>query len=159
MSDNHSTGRRLLERLEARGGPVTEIRRPGGRVRLRCADADRLGVLVEAILVDQVPGEVGAGQLRERLEALSRRVDYLPERLALVEHDPARTGALMRSERPHCAGASREYYELRVERNRNAAFRRFRQPPGAAGRVAVPVLMDRETLARLVDDLMSALAA
>jgi hypothetical protein len=90
---------------------------------------------------------------------MAEQLDYLPERLALVEHDPARTGALMRSESPRWTGQDRAYFELRVERNREASFRRFRQPPGSEEREAVPFLLDRTTLARLADDLMSTLIA
>jgi hypothetical protein len=138
---------------------MAAIRRPAGRITLHTADTDRLGVLVESILVDQVPGACSAKQLRRRLLALGRKLDYLAESLVLVEHDPTRTGALMRSASPHQTGAHRDYFELRVERNRDASLRRFRQPPGGGERAVLPVLLDRDTLARLIDDLLSALAA
>jgi hypothetical protein len=159
MAEGKGIGKDLLDRLAARGGPVVAIHRPEGRLTLRMSDADRLGILVAAIEIDRVAGRLPARTLHRRLEQMAEQVVYLPERLVLVEHDPARTGALMRSAIPRWSGADRAYFELRVERNREASFRRFRQPPGSKEREAVPFLLDRTTLARLVDDLMSALAA
>jgi hypothetical protein len=159
MVEGMGIGKELLDSLAAGGGPEVTIRRPGGRLTLRTSDADRLGVLVTALEIHHVAGRLPARALHRRLEQMADRVVYLTERLSVVEHDPARTGALMRSASPRWTGPDRVYFELRVERNREASFRRYRQPPGSEEREAVPFLLDRTTLARLADDLMSALAA
>jgi len=159
MVEGKGIGKELLDSLAAGGGPEVTIRRPGGRLTLRTSDADRLGVLVTSLEIHNVEGRLPARTLHRRLEQMAERIVYLPERLVLVEHDPMRTGALMRSASPRWSGPDRAYFELRVERSREASFRRFRQPPGSEEREAVPFLLDRTTLARLADDLMSALIA
>lgn len=158
-SRDRSAGHELIEDLQPGEAGQSVVKRPGFRVRLLAPEIDRLGVLLEAIKLDHVRGRIGDQALRGRLKTLSDTVDYLSERLILVEHDPARTGALLRSENPRQVGEDRDYFELRVEKDRSAAFRRYRQPPGAADRHPVPILLDRPTLARLVDDLLAALTA
>jgi hypothetical protein len=157
--ERQGIGAELIESLPAAGGSEVEVRQRGGRLTLRARDADHLGVLVESIEIDRIPGWLAAAALHRRLARLAERLDYLPERIVLVEHDPSRTGALMRSASPRRSGGDRVYFELRVERSRDAALRRFRQPPGGAHREAIAFLLDRETLARLADDLMTALNA
>ena len=152
-------GKELVEQLSREGCKAATLQRAGARITLQVADSDRLGILLQSIQIDRVRGEMDTGTLRRRLKALGKRVDYLPERLILVEHDPARTGALMRSETPSLVGPDREYFEFRVEKNRASTFHRFRQPPGSVDRVPVPTLLDRSTLARLVDDLLTAVKA
>jgi hypothetical protein len=159
MEPPASLGNDLVQRLDAGTGPETEIRGTGLHVRLRTADNDRLGIMVLSIRFDGLSGSTSAADLRERLVLLTEKVDYLSEALQLVEHDPARTGALLRSTEVRQVGPDREYFEMRVERNRDTVFSRQRQPPGGSDRTQVPFLMARKMLARLVDDLAAALDA
>lgn len=159
MEPPASLGSDLIERLDAVTVPDVEIRGTALRARLRTADSDRLGIMVIAVEFDSLSGAIPAAALRERLLRLTERIDYLSEPLQLVEHDPARTGALLRSAEVRQVGSDREYFEMRVEMNRDTAFSRLRQPPGGSDRTQVPFLMTRETLARLVDDLAAALDA
>lgn len=150
-------GERIIKKLTA-GSKGARLEGRWGRIEIETADIDRLGVLVREIRIDRLPGPSAASALRQRLRELAERLDYLPERLVLVEHDPARTGTLMRSLRPRGIAGERVYFELRVEMDRSTHFRRFRQPPGGVGREVTTILLDRHTLAHLVDDLMAAVA-
>jgi hypothetical protein len=159
MEPPASLGNDLIQRLEDGAGPDVEVRGAALRARLRTADSDRLGIMVMAVAFDRLAGSIQAADLRQRLLRLTERVDYLSEPLELVEHDPARTGALLRSAKVQQVGPDREYFEMRVEMNRDTVFSRLRQPPGGSDRSQVPFLMTRETLARLIDDLAAALGA
>ena len=154
-----SPGNDLVQHLDAGTGPDAEIRSAGLRARLHTADSDRLGIMVITLALSGLSGTTQAVALRERLIRLTGQVDYLSEPLQLVEHDPARTGALLRSVEVRHIGPDREYFEIRVEKNRDTVFSRLRQPPGGSDRTQVPFLMARKTLARLVDDLATALDA
>lgn len=154
-----SIGQQLVERLDPLRSPTAQVDGTWGRVAVSTRDVDRLGVMVEEIVIDRLPGSMSPDVLRRRLEDLAARVDYLPEWLTVVEHDPARTGALMRSAPPRRVENHRQYFELRVSRIRSARFCRFDQPPEADPRAAVPFLLDRRTVASLVDDLIAALSA
>ncbi|MFQ5670425.1 MAG: hypothetical protein ACE5HD_07910 [Acidobacteriota bacterium] len=153
-----SAGQELVEQVISQGVRTAVCRKAGVRVSLSTGDADRLGVLLESIRIDRIPGTLSRAMLRRRLLKLAEKLDYLPEKLALVEHDPERTGALMRSDSPRWRGEDREYFELRVEMNRATTFQRFRQPPGGLPRQSAAILLDRTNLARLVDDLVAAVA-
>ena len=150
-------GEKIVDRITDSAG-TAQLADHRGRVEIDAEDTDRLGVLVREIRISGVKARHERNVLRRRLKKLEKSVDYLPEGLVLVEHDPARTGALMRSDRPREVGGQRHYFELRVEKNLDARFGRFRQPPGAADRHPVSTLLDRRTLARLVDDLLAAVA-
>ncbi|MFQ5766445.1 MAG: hypothetical protein ACE5ID_00445 [Acidobacteriota bacterium] len=153
MKGPESLGQEAVERLKPAGGTTLEIKGTHGRLHLEVDDADRLGVMVRSIHLDSVALSLSARQLKSRLEDLALRVDYLPERLSIVEHDPDRTGAILRSSPPHRSGAARDYFELRVSRRLGLHFQRYRQPPGAGPRRPLPSLLDRRTLARLIDDM------
>jgi hypothetical protein len=157
MEPPASLGNSLIQRLDSGAGPDVEIRDDALRARLQSADSDRLGIMVIAVTFTGLAGSIQAADLREQLLHLTETVDYLSEPLQLVEHDPARTGALLRSAEVRQVGPDREYFEMRVERNRDTVFSRLRQPPGGSDRTQVPFLLARETLARLVDDLAAAL--
>lgn len=159
MEPPASLGNDLVQRLDAGAGPDAEVRGVGLKARLHTADSDRLGIMVITLEFAELQGTTAAADLRERLLSLTEKVDYLSEPLQLVEHDPARTGALLRSAEVRQIGPDREYFEMRVEKNRDTVFSRLRQPPGGSDRMQVPFLMARKTLARLVDDLAAALEA
>ncbi len=152
-------GRRLVEQLTGDGEGRGRLEGKWGRLEVAVTDIDRLGVMIREVRLDRIPGVVRAPTLRRRLERLAERIDYLSERLILVEHDPDQTGALMRSERPREVAGELHYFELRVEKDRVTQFARFRQPPGAAARKPLPFLLDRHALARLIDDLIAAVTA
>lgn len=159
MEPPASLGNDLVQHLDAGTGPDAEVRGSGLRARLHTADSDRLGIMVITVKLSGLSGTTQAADLRQRLIRLTEQVDYLSEPLQLVEHDPARTGALLRSAEVRQIGPDREYFEMRVEMNRDTVFSRLRQPPGGSDRMQVPFLMARKTLARLVDDLAAALDA
>lgn len=159
MEPPASLGNDLIQRLDAGSGPEVEVRGAALRTRLCTADSDRLGIMVLAVTFDGMARSIEAADLRQRLLRLTEKVDYLSEPLQLVEHDPERTGALLRSAEVREAGPDREYFEMRVEMNRDTVFSRLRQPPGGSDRTRMPFLMTRETLARLIDDLAAALDA
>ena len=140
---SRQTGQDLVAQLPDDGASTVRIEVPWGRLEVITTDTDRLGVMVRAVQIDRLPGSVHRATLRGHMQDLAEQVDYLSERLTLVEHDPARTGALMRSAPPREVSGERHYFELRVEKNRAARFARFRQPPGATDREQLPFLLDR----------------
>jgi hypothetical protein len=154
-----SPGTDLVQHLDEGAGPDVDLQCETFRVHLRTADQDRLGIMVSAVEFRDLIGTIQAVDLQERLLGLAEVLDYLSEPLCLVEHDPAHTGALMRSSEIRQVGSDRDYFEMRVEMNRDTLFSRFRQPGDGRERSALPFLMTRKNLARLVDDLAACLDA
>ena len=127
MVTKMSIGQKIVAQLATGEASSITVNSLHGRLLVRTTDADRLGVLLQSVRIDRVQGKLSADELRQRLQCLSKQVDYLSEKLALVEHDPERTGALMRSETPRRTANDTEYFELRVEKDRTVVFHRYRQ--------------------------------
>lgn len=158
MTPPKHIGNEMISSLDAAQGGTVRLEHQGLDIILTTAETDRLGVLVSELALNGIRALADPG-LHHRLQALTGRLDYLSEPLRLVEHDPVSTGALLRSSQPRRRGDSREYFELRVQRTGHSAFTRFRQPAGSLPRTSVPFLIDRETLARLIDDLVETFAS
>ena len=158
MTPPQHTGNEMISSLDADPGGKVRLEYQGLDIILTTAETDRLGVMVTELALNGIR-ELADPGLHDRLQALTRRLDYLSEPLRLVEHDPASTGALLRSSEPRHRGDCREYFELRVQRTGHSAFARFRQPAGSLPRTPMPFLLDRETLARLIDDLVETFAS
>lgn len=163
MPDSRAEERSLLEELvrkmaarEGGEGPV-EIRRrrAGWTLRLRVADADRLGVLLdEAELTREGPGEPGG--LERQAKGLHDELRSLGERLALLEIEAERGRAILRSTTPLLLPEAIEYDEAELEGGRRVVLRRYRFDRGSGTRRAVPANLGAEALPRLARELLEA---
>jgi hypothetical protein len=164
MSRPRDEDRVLLEELRQavaareRDEEPVEIRRSRGawRLRLRVADADRLGVLLdEAELTREGgsrPDEVER-QARGLLELRS-----LGERLALHEIESERGRAVLRSASPLLLPEAIEYDEAELEGGRRVVLRRYRFERSSGRRRPVPSNLGAEALPRLARELLEAVS-
>lgn len=90
---------------------------------------------------------------------LCQRITYLLETLHPLEYDAQGQEVLIRSNPPDTSLGHPRYYEVILSAHGQGQFslRRFDNPPGQGGRVAVPLRMTHEQLSKLVNDLMATL--
>lgn len=87
---------------------------------------------------------------------LSERITYLLEDIGPLEFDEDRGEALMRSTPPNRSDAGASFFEVILSTAGNGSFslKRFESRSGA-GRSQVPIVLTREVLLKLVDDLLA----
>ncbi len=98
--------------------------------------------------------EASSAALQEWADRAARQVTSLLERIGVVEVDPQRNEALLRSETPARRGSKVTYFEILLRGTKSATLRRFRayQEPGhRREQVAFP--LTHEALAKVVSDL------
>jgi hypothetical protein len=129
----------------------------GWTVAVTADRRDQLGCLCWEITLraDARPALSGSA-----LEAWARRaalgVKAFMEPLEVIEVDPTRNEALLRSKVPSASGDSVLYYELRLQGTFGASVRRFRGSHRAGHpREQVTFALTHEALARLAADLTS----
>lgn len=119
----------------------------------------RAGVELGHITLErQDPGKRTFAKLKARAEDLSRHLNYLPERLEIVDHDRRGMYIQLRSLPPYKDDAQIQYNEICIGRDkvvvkRIAFYRRDEV------KREVPLALTEETLQRLMADLRLVLEA
>jgi hypothetical protein len=95
-----------------------------------------------------------AAELKGWADRTAERVTGLLEPLKLIELDPARSEAVLRSEAPAARGPAVEYYEVLLRGRQLASLKRYKAPrTGPGKRRAVPFALTHEAIAKVVGDL------
>ncbi|RME47096.1 MAG: hypothetical protein D6791_06680 [Chloroflexi bacterium] len=118
---------------------------------------DSLGVSLGTL---SVWGDNRDASLETLAQAISKRVIYLWEPLALIERDLARDQVQMRSSPPLVEDKKIEFYEGRLTRHNGVPrvqFFRYRLPNNEYRRTQVPITLTHEVFRRLIDDLSTIL--
>jgi len=123
----------------------------GWRVTLDAALVDTVGVQLHGLRVARLHPLESTLSLRDRAEAIARRVSGLLEPLRLIEVDEGRGVAQLRSDAPAVRDAARRYYELLRRADGATDLARYEALDGP--RQAVPFTLTHEALAKLVRDL------
>jgi hypothetical protein len=127
----------------------------GWAVEVQADRCDELGCRVwEMTLRRTRKAEAQAAALQEWADRAARQVTSLLEGLRVVEVDPPRNEALLRSETPTRRGERVTYFEILLRGTKSATVRRFRayQEPGhRREQIAFP--LTHEALAKIVTDL------
>lgn len=124
---------------------------------------ESLGVSCEELRLD-VPalGNATLDVLKKWGDGLCKRVTYLLENLGPLEYDAQSGEVLIRSTPPdqNPAGTTK-YYEVLLSSHGQGRFslRRFRNDAANPGRVAVPIQVTHEQLAKLINDLTATIPA
>jgi hypothetical protein len=115
-------------------------------------EVDRFGCQIECFHLRRLgdPDEI----LSTRAHHLTDQATYLFENLRLVECEPERERALVRSATVQNAGNSIGYYEADLHGDQ-VDFARFVRSRGHR-REKIPFILTKEAMARLVDDLVEA---
>jgi hypothetical protein len=145
---------KLSEWQPAGPGPHTLVftdAETGTGVRLSVEVLDRLAVaLWEA---EVVPGKAPARTLADQANHIAGRVTGFMEPLKVLEVDPARGQALLRSVEPARRESDRLYYEVLLNADGRAAVRRYQGSLDKTGRQQIAFTLTREAVAKLVGDL------
>ena len=127
----------------------------GWAVELQADRCDELGCRVwEMTLRRTRKTEVQALTLQAWADRAAKRVTGLLEGLRVVEVDPGRNEALLRSDTPTSREQRVSYFEILLRGTKSATLRRFRayQEPGHR-REQVSFPLTHEALAKVVSDL------
>ena len=92
--------------------------------------------------------------LKRWADRTAERATGLLEPLKLIELDPARAEAVLRSDPPAARGRAVEYYEVLLRGRQSATLKRYRAArTGPGKRRPVPFALTHEAIAKVVGDL------
>jgi hypothetical protein len=157
-----------MNRNEALLGSLNKWRPPEGRQSLHVTDettgwgvtltadhSDRLGCLIWELALRK--NAVAALPLNQWAARVADRATGLLETMKVVEVDPGRGEALLRSESPACHGEQAAYYEVILGVVGSATLRRFTAPRNGTGkREQTAFALTHEAVAKLAYDLTDA---
>lgn len=149
-----------METLQKAGGPyparLRASNRAGVQLTALVTALDSLGCAVSEIEVF-VPQLQSAtfDVLKHWAQRLSRQLTYLLEQLAPLEFDENAGQVLIRSTRPDQLPDGTQYYEIILSQHGagNFLFRRYMATKGQPGRSPVDMILTRQVILKLVDDL------
>jgi hypothetical protein len=127
----------------------------GWAIEVQADRCDELGCRVwELTLRRNRKTEVASGALQTWADRTARQVTGLLEALRVVEVDPLRNEALLRSATPARRGEMISYFEVLLRGTKSATLRRFRayQEPSHR-REQIAFTLTHESLAKVVTDL------
>jgi hypothetical protein len=158
MTLNETLLARLAEWRPGRGRQTLNVPDEGAgwTVSLTADRADELGCLAWEMTLHRSTSLPGgdAAALRAWADRAVGRARGLLESLKVVEVDPERDEALLRSDTPAAKGEDRFYYEVHLKGTGVADVRRYRGTLAALSkREQVAFALTHEALARLADDL------
>jgi len=121
------------------------------QVSVKMADSDRLGCLMERLEMKGTSGHpLNLDPLR-----VEKEVTYLGEPLKIVELEKYQGKALLRSFPPRRENGTVLFFELTIDRNEGLSLHRLSYDHALGTRSHTPVAVTRETLERLLADLVS----
>jgi len=132
--------------------PDAEIQAKVGdlQVRLKLADRDRLGCLLERLEIKQAQGNpLGLDPTR-----IARKVTYLGEALAVIEVEEGGEKAILRSAPPRTDEEWISFFEMVLDRTEGLSLVRYAYDRVRGERLTVPAALTISTLDRLLTDLI-----
>lgn len=157
-------GKQLTEEMRAlaAGGaqsPVSEV--TVGSLRMRVGDLDRYSATLEELTLEATTtaGTDRRAYLSERTAAITRRLSFLEEPLAVWELDGNEGVAQLRSSPPQRDGETVSYWEVQLQTagQPTATLGRYQWTPGIVERESVPYPATFALLGRIADALEAAL--
>jgi len=121
------------------------------RLNLKLADWGRLGCLLDEFDVEHTR----EGQLKIDPVRISGKISYLGEGLQIIESEGAEGKTILRSSPPRMDGDVISFYEVLLDRATRLSLARYRYDPKTQQRTPMPAPLTRDTLERLLGDLIS----
>jgi hypothetical protein len=149
-----SLTKNILEQLqETPPDQAADIRASDENLRLevKLADWGRLGCLLSRLDMEHTR----EGKLRIDPVRISEKVSYLEERLEIIESEGGEGRTILRSSPPRVDGEVIKFFEIVLDRSTRLSLVRYRYDPGKEERTAAPAPLARETLERLLGDLIA----
>jgi len=120
------------------------------QVRLKLADRDRLGCLLERLEIKHGQGDsLGLDPIR-----IAGKVTYLGEALAVIEAEENGKKAILRSAPPRTDGEVVCFFEMVLDRSEGLSLVRYAYDRVRGERRTVPAPLTISTLDRLLTDLV-----
>ncbi len=143
-------------RMQLEQGPAGGSRaiRVGDRdieVRVRLADWDRLGCLLERLDLSHAGGR----PLRIAPAVIANTITYLGEALRVIETEEARGRAVLRTARPTVRGGKCEYFEVILDPTPGLTLSRYAYDSEREERIAIAAPLTRQAVERLMEDLLT----
>ena len=120
------------------------------RVEVKLADSSRLGCLLDRLHLEHTEG----GQLAVDPVQVVERITYLGERLEIIETEGKEGMTILRSTPPRIDGEVVSFYELLLDRSTRLSLLRYKHDPRTKTRAPMPAPLTRDTLERLIGDLI-----
>jgi len=122
----------------------------GLRVRLKLADWDRLGCLLERLEIKHAQGDsLGLDPVR-----IEGKVTYLGEALTVIEAERDGKKTILRSAPPRKDGEMVCFFEMVLDRSEGLSLVRYAYNRVQRERLTVPAPLSISTLDRLLTDLI-----
>ena len=118
------------------------------RLHIKLADWDRLGCLVERVEMKQ------SGPLRLDPDRITQEVTCLGEALRVIERDEKNKKFILRSDVPLSEGDLISFYEMVLDLAEGLSLVRFAYDRKLGERVPAPASLTRDTLERLLTNLV-----
>jgi len=120
------------------------------QVRIKLADRDRLGCLLERLEIKHAQGNpLGFDPTR-----IAGKVTYLGEALAVIEVEGSGKKAILRSAPPRSGGELISFFEMVLDRSEGLSLVRYAYDRVRGERLTVPAPLTISTLDRLLTDLI-----
>jgi hypothetical protein len=123
----------------------------GLQVRVQLADSDRLGCLLERLEIRPTHG----CSLNIDPLWIEKEIHYLGEPLKIIEMEKSQGKALLRSFPPRRENGTVHFFELVIDPREGLSLNRLSYDRTLGSRTQTPVPLTRETLERLLADLVS----
>ena len=123
----------------------------GLQVRLQLADQDRLGCLVERLEMKCTNGQ----SLKLDPVRIEKEMTYLGEPLRIIELEKYWGKAILRSFPPRMENGTVSFFEMVIDRSNGLSLTRLAYDRYLGKRSAIPIPLTRETLERLLADLVN----
>ena len=120
-------------------------------VEVELADSGRLGCLLDRL--DVQPG--GGCNLNIDPIRMTQKITYLEEELEIIEVEGQGRRTVLRSAPPRKEDQTTSFFEMVLDPAKGLSLVRYRYDPGMGERTPVSAPLARETLERLVDDLIN----
>lgn len=120
------------------------------RLEVKLADCGRLGCLLDSLNLEHIQD----GQLAVDPEQVAERITYLEERLDIIETEGEEGRTLLRSTPPKVDGQAVSFFEMVLDRSTRLSLVRYRYDANSGERTPVSAPLTRDTLERLIGDLL-----
>jgi hypothetical protein len=120
-------------------------------VEVELADSGRLGCLLDRL--DVQPG--GGCHLNIDPVRMTQKITYLEEELEIIEVEGQGGRTILRSAPPRKEDQITSFFEMVLDPAKGLSLLRYRYDPDMGERTPVSVPLARDTLERLVDDLIN----
>jgi hypothetical protein len=120
------------------------------RLEVKLADCGRLGCLLDSLNLEHIQD----GQLAVNAVQVAERITYLEERLDIIESEGEKGRTLLRSTPPKVDGQAVSFFEMVLDRSTRLSLVRYRYDANSGERTPASAPLTRDTLERLIGDLL-----